>query len=74
LNTSSAYRFKDLKSSNLSMLTSERNPRLIENLNPSKSNYNYNTEENNLNNIINNALNKQVSFDQNDFYQNSDLN
>ena len=74
LNTSSAYRFKDLKSSNLSMLTSERNPRLIENLNPSKSNYNYNVEENNLNNIINNALNKQVSFDQNDFYQNSDLN
>jgi hypothetical protein len=74
LNTSSAYRFKDLKSSNLSMLTSERNPRLIENLNPSKSNYNYNTEENNLNNIINQALNKQVSFDQNDFYQNSDLN
>jgi hypothetical protein len=52
LNETISPRFKDLKSSGTAFLPSERNTRLIGNLSSTKSNLNYNTEDNNLTTII----------------------
>ena len=73
-NDSLSNRFKDLKSGDRSMLTSERNVRLLDNLNPSKFNPNYNVEENNLNNIVNTSLNSTLGTYESQSYNNSSLN
>jgi len=46
------YRFKDLKSSNQQLLTSDRNTRLISTLTPNKTILNFNDKGNNLNSLI----------------------
>jgi hypothetical protein len=47
-----SYRFKDLKSSNQQLLTSDRNTRLINSITPNKSMFNLNDKSNNLNSLI----------------------
>jgi len=74
LNTSSSYRFKDLKSPDLSMLTSERNVRLLDKLNPSKFNPNYNAEDNNLNAILAQSSLSRPGVNQEDLYNSSSNN
>jgi hypothetical protein len=53
LNESISPRFKDLKSAGTALLPSERNSRLLNNLNITKSNLNYNTNENVLSTLLN---------------------
>jgi len=47
-----SYRFKDLKSSNQQLLTSDRNLRLINTLSPNKTILNFSEKGNNLNSLI----------------------
>lgn len=47
-----SYRYKDLKSSNQQLLTSDRNIRLINNLTPNKTTLNFSEKGNNLNSLI----------------------
>jgi hypothetical protein len=47
-----SYRFKDLKSSNQQLLTSDRNSRLIGALSPNKTIFNFSDKGNNLNSLI----------------------
>ena len=46
------YRFKDLKSSNQQLLTSDRNTRLLGSLSPNKTILNFNDKGNNLNSLL----------------------
>lgn len=51
-----SYRFKDLKSSNQQLLTSDRNTRLINGLAPNKTLLNFNDKGSNLNSLIHNNV------------------
>ena len=71
LNKPLSYRFTDLKPSSSMMLTSERSVRLMGKLNPTKTNSNYNTKDNNLNATISNSLNGKVYVDQENLFNRS---
>lgn len=55
-----SYRFKDLKSSNQQLLTSDRNTRLINGLAPSKTLLNFNDKGSNLNSLIYNNVSESL--------------
>jgi hypothetical protein len=73
-NTNLAYRFKNLKSSNLSYLPNEKNVRLVDNIFLKKSNFNFLTEENNFENITKYNLTNSVINNYENMYFNSNLN
>jgi hypothetical protein len=54
------YRFKDLKSSNQQLLTSDRNTRLIGGLSPNKTILNFSDKGNNLNSIVHQNVSKTL--------------
>jgi len=56
LNKPLAYKFSNLKSSNLQFLSSERNSRLVNNVSLSKNNYNYSSNLNLTEDFINNTF------------------
>jgi hypothetical protein len=63
-----SYRFLDLKPASSTLLASERNVRLLNNLNPTKVNSNFSTEENNLNSIVSSSLDNNLSLNQEDLF------
>jgi hypothetical protein len=73
-NNSLYYRFKDLKSSNLSYLTGEKNVRLIDNVPTQKTNINLSTSQNNLNSLIANNIVGNISNSSKYLFLNSSLN
>jgi hypothetical protein len=73
INSNIPYRFIDLKSSNQSILSQDRNVRLLNELNPSKMNLNLASSDNNLNAIINTNLNNTLSSSEVNMGSNSNL-
>ena len=71
LNQNLSYRFIDLKPSSSTLLASERTPRLLNNLNPTKLNSNFSLADNNLNALVSESLNKNTSLDQELLFNNS---
>jgi hypothetical protein len=59
-NTGNSYKFKDNKSSNSSFLSSEKNIRLIDNVNPTKLNHSLSYANNNLEEIVSNSIGESV--------------
>jgi len=51
-NESLSYRFKDMKSSGQQLLTSDRNSRILDSLNPTTTTLNFTEKDNNLNSLI----------------------
>jgi len=73
-NSNLYYRFKDLKSGNMSYLTNERNVRLIDNVPTQKTNLNLTSSQNNLNSLIRNNLTSNISNSSKSLFLNSALN
>ena len=67
------YRFKDLKSSNQQLLTSDRNTRLINNISSSKTILNFNDKGNNLNSLVYNNLSTSLGNNQSQLFNSSGL-
>jgi hypothetical protein len=59
-NVGSSFKFKDSKSPNMGFLSSEKNVRLIDNLNPSKLNSSLSEGNNNLEDIISNSIGESI--------------
>jgi hypothetical protein len=59
-NTGSSFKFKDNKSPNMGFLSSEKNVRLIDNLNPSKLNSSLSEGNNNLEDIVSNSIGESI--------------
>jgi hypothetical protein len=59
-NTGNSYKFKDNKSANSSFLSSEKNIRLIDNVNPTKLNHSLSESNNNLEEIVSNSIGESV--------------
>jgi len=59
-NKSLTYRFKDLKSASLQSLPADRNTRLMDNLNLTKSNLNYDGAQSNTESITNSGVAKEL--------------
>ena len=74
LNKDLTYRFIDLKPSSSTLLTSERTPRLLNNLNPSKLNSNYSSSDNSLNALVSESLSSQTTLNQETLFNTSDSN
>ena len=55
------FKFKDLKSPNLGFLSSEKNVRLIDTINPTKFNPSLSNSTNNLNDIVTNSINESIT-------------
>jgi len=72
-NLSNVYRFKDLKSSNQQFLTSDRNTRLIQNLNPKSTKLNFTNKDNNLNSIVFKSMLNSLTNPQYNLFTNSSL-
>jgi len=72
-NTNLLYRFRDLKSNNLSYLASEKNVRLLNNISAKKFNPNFSTSENNVDSL-NMDIDKTLGSAQGNLYLNSNLN
>ena len=68
-----SYRFKDLKSSNQQLLTSDRNTRLINNLTPSKTILNFNDKGSNLNSLIHNNISESLGTNSANLFNSSNL-
>jgi hypothetical protein len=64
-------KFKDLKSPNLSFLSSEKNTRLLDKVNPSKTNFNLSQYSNNLNSVVANTILSNQSSNESSLYDNS---
>jgi hypothetical protein len=73
-NSNLYYRFKDLKSGNMSYLTSERNVSLIDNVPTQKTNLNLTSSQNNLNSLIKNNLTNNIANSSKSLFLNSALN
>jgi len=73
-NNNLSYRFKDLKSGNLSYLTGERNVRLVDNVPTRKTNTNLTSTQNNLNALIQNNISNTISNASENLFLNSSLN
>ena len=69
-----SYRYNDLKPASSGLLTSERNVRLIDGLNPSKLNSNYSSEDNSLNSLIQNSLSNNLGSSQENLFNSSSTN
>jgi hypothetical protein len=59
-NTGNSHKFKDNKSANSSFLSSEKNIRLIDNVNPTKLNHSLSESNNNLEEIVSNSIGESV--------------
>ena len=68
-----AYRFKDLKSSNQQLLTSDRNTRLINSLSPSKTLLNFNDKGSNLNSLIHNNVSESLGTNSTSIFNSANL-
>ena len=73
-NNTLSYRFKDLKSSNLSYLTGERNVRLVDNIPTRKTNINLTSTQNNLNALIQNNISNNIHNAAENLFLNSSIN
>jgi len=73
-NTSSSFKFKDMKSGNLSFLSSDKNVRNLDQVSLSKSNINFMSDNNNLSSIISSTINKGASSSELNLYSNSSNN
>lgn len=73
-NNNLSYRFKDLKSGNMSYLTGERNVRLVDNVPTRKTNTNLTPTQNNLNALIYNNISNNISNASENLFLNSSLN
>jgi hypothetical protein len=69
-----SYRFKDLKSGNLSFLPDERNSRLVDSVNTRKTNLNYSSSQNNLNELIESNVKKSLGNSQSNLFLSANLN
>merc|ERR1711968_62413 len=70
-NVTFTNKFKDLKSPNLGFLSSEKNTRLLDKVNPSKTNFNLSQHSNNLNSIVANTILNNQSSNESSLYDNS---
>jgi hypothetical protein len=59
-NVGNSFKFKDNKSPNMGFLSSEKNVRLIDNLNPSKLNSSLSEGNNNLEDIVSNSIGESI--------------
>lgn len=59
-NLGNSFKFKDNKSPNMGFLSSEKNVRLIDNLNPSKLNSSLSEGNNNLEDIVANSIGESI--------------
>jgi hypothetical protein len=59
-NTGNSHKFKDNKSANSGFLSSEKNVRLIDNVNPTKLNHSLSGSNNNLEEIVSNSIGESV--------------
>jgi hypothetical protein len=64
-------KFKDLKSPNLGFLSSEKNARLLDKVNPSKTNLSLSQYSNNLNSVVANTILSNQSSNEYSLYDNS---
>jgi len=69
LNNSLYYKFKDLKSSSLQFLSSERNLRLLNNVTSTKTNVNYTSGTNDVLSLNNTNLNPTITNSYLDIYR-----
>lgn len=58
-NTSSSYKFRDLKSSDLSFLSSDKNVRNLNDISLGKNNFNLVSESNNLSSLVSNTIDSE---------------
>jgi hypothetical protein len=65
------FKFKDLKSPNLGFLSSEKNVRLIDELNPSKFNASMLNGSNNLDSIVRNSIGESITPNMSSIYSSS---
>jgi hypothetical protein len=70
-NSAVRYGFKDLKSSNLSVLSTDRNTRLIEGLTVGSTNRQFDAATNSLNALVNSQLNSENSLSINNLFNSS---
>lgn len=68
-----AYRFKDLKSSNQQLLSSDRNTRLINGLTPSKTLLNFNDKGSNLNSLIHSNISNSLGSNSTSLFNSANL-
>jgi hypothetical protein len=73
-NKNLTYRFRDVKSNNLSFLANEKNIRLVDNVSLKKSNHNLTTSQNNLDELISSNITKNINNNLIGLYSNSNLN
>jgi hypothetical protein len=59
-NVGNSFKFKDNKSTNMGFLSSEKNVRLIDNLNPSKLNSSLSEGNNNMEDIVSNSIGESI--------------
>ena len=71
INRSSSYKFKDLKSSNLNFLSSDKNVRNLDQVSLAKNNFNLTSENSNLSSLVASTINKEgnASADELSLYQ-----
>jgi len=74
VNKDLSYRFMDLKPAGSTLLASERTPRLLNSLNPTKLNSNFSLSDNNLNALISESLNTNNTLTQESLFNNSTNN
>jgi hypothetical protein len=65
------FKFKDLKSPNLGFLSSEKNVRLLDEMNPAKYNSSMNKASNNLNDLVSNSIGDTITPNLNTLYSSS---
>jgi hypothetical protein len=65
------FKFKDLKSPNLGFLSSEKNIRLIDDINPSKYNSSMTKNANNLNDLVSSSIGDTITPNLNSVYSSS---
>jgi hypothetical protein len=70
-NLNKSYKFQDLKSNNLSFLSSDKNVRSLEQVAPSKNLLNFMSESNNLLSVSSNSINKNVAPNELNIFLNS---
>jgi hypothetical protein len=65
------FKFKDPKSANLSFLSSEKNIRLVDDMNPSKFNSSFSNGSNNLDDIVSNSIGDTITPNLSSIYSSS---
>jgi hypothetical protein len=73
-NNNVTFKFKDLKSSNLQFLSSERNIRIPDQIKLSKNNFNFNTLNNNFELLLSSVIKKNVNSNITNLYSLSNSN